>query len=187
MKREVDEIKDMVKKLMLNGGVQQVRACGLSVETTHPTNACPTLEDPPTAVNPMGDYQGHRPRYEPYPVNNPPNYRYGPQNQAPYPPRQNFPTNSQGMSTEDMMRSLAQSVMQSNKVMMEHRNETAASIKNLERQVGQLSTTVSKLEARLNLKRLSSQPEQPARENVSAITLRSKKVLEEPKPKMPQQ
>jgi len=73
LKREMDEIKRMVKKLMLNGGIQQVRACGLCAETTHPTDACPTLDDPPAAVNAMGDYQGHRPRYDPYAVNNPPN------------------------------------------------------------------------------------------------------------------
>ena len=102
LKNDVSELKDMMKRLMLNGGIQQVWACGLCAEITHPTDACPSLQDPPTVVNAMGDYQGQRSRYEPYAINNAPNFRYGNQNLAPFPPRQQYPPQRQGMSTYEI-------------------------------------------------------------------------------------
>ena len=79
LKNEVAELKDMMKKMMLNGTNQHVRACGICAEISHPTDVCPTLQDPIEDVNAIGGFggQGQRPRYDPYAINNHPNLRYG--------------------------------------------------------------------------------------------------------------
>ncbi|XP_057251644.1 uncharacterized protein LOC125498895 [Beta vulgaris subsp. vulgaris] len=80
------------------------------------------------------------------------------------------------MSTEDMIKALAQNVttMQSN--MVQFQQETRSSIHNLETQVGQMSSVVNKLEAQSSGK-LPSQTEVNPKKNVSAMTLRSGKEL----------
>ena len=70
-----------------------------------------------------------------------------------------------------MIRSLAQTMMQTNQTVLQNNQDTQASIKNLERQMGQLSSAVSRLEAKDSGK-LPSQTELNPRETVNAITLR---------------
>ncbi|XP_022871282.1 uncharacterized protein LOC111390467 [Olea europaea var. sylvestris] len=82
------------------------------------------------------------------------------------------------MSLEDMVKSLASSTMH-------FQQETKTSIKNLETQASQLANTVGKLKAQGSGK-LPSQAINP-RENASAVTLRSGKILEETPRKMKDQ
>ncbi|XP_022871283.1 uncharacterized protein LOC111390468, partial [Olea europaea var. sylvestris] len=82
------------------------------------------------------------------------------------------------MSLEDMVKSLASSTMH-------FQQETKTSIKNLETQVSQLANKVGKLKAQGSGK-LPSQAINP-RENASAVTLRSGKILEETPRKMKDQ
>ncbi|XP_022874025.1 uncharacterized protein LOC111392860 [Olea europaea var. sylvestris] len=93
-------------------------------------------------------------------------------------PRQQTSSQSSEMSLEDMVKSLASSTMH-------FQQETKTSIKNLETQVSQLANTLGKLEAQ-GLGKLPSQAINP-RENVSAMTLRSEKVLEKTPRKMKDQ
>ena len=78
------------------------------------------------------------------------------------------------MSTEDMVRSLTQTVTQQGQIMMLHHQENQASIKNLERQIRQLAMAVSKLEPKDSGK-LPSQTELNLRETVSYVSLRNGK------------
>ena len=78
------------------------------------------------------------------------------------------------MLTEEMIRSLAQTMMQTNQTMLQNNQDTQVSIKNFERQMGQLSLVVSRLEAKESGK-LPSQTELNPRETVNAITLRGGK------------
>ncbi|XP_022883436.1 uncharacterized protein LOC111400242 [Olea europaea var. sylvestris] len=82
------------------------------------------------------------------------------------------------MPLEDMIKSLASSTIQ-------FQQETKTSIKNLETQMGQLAKKMGKLEVQGSGK-LHSQAINP-RENASAMTLRSGKILEEAPKKMKDQ
>ena len=86
------------------------------------------------------------------------------------------------MSIEEMIRSLAQTMMQTNQIVLQNNQDTQASIKNLERQMGQLSSAVSRLEAKDSGK-LPSQTKLNPRETVNVITLRGGKEIEN-KPEM---
>ncbi|CAH9124841.1 unnamed protein product [Cuscuta epithymum] len=80
------------------------------------------------------------------------------------------------MSTEDMIRALTSNVstMQQNMVQFQH--ETKSSIQNLENQMSQISSAVSRLEAKDSTK-LPSQTEPNPRQQAHAVTLRSGKEL----------
>ena len=80
------------------------------------------------------------------------------------------------MTTEDMLRILTQNVSNMQTQIVHNQEETRSSIKNIEKQIGQISGAVSKLEAKES-DRLPSQTEPNPRPNVSAITLRSGKEL----------
>jgi di/tripeptidase len=64
---------------------------------------------------------------------------------------------------------------------MSFQQETRSSIHNLEKQMGQVASSIGKLEVQIN-KKLPSQVLNP-KQNVSAITLRSWKELKEQRPK----
>ncbi|XP_057251701.1 uncharacterized protein LOC130591798 [Beta vulgaris subsp. vulgaris] len=112
-----------------------------------------------------------------------PNFQQGnhpPPYMAPF-QAQGKSSSSNSMSTEDMIKALAQNVttMQSN--MVQFQQETRSSIHNLETQVGQMSSVVNKLEAQSSGK-LPSQTEVKPKRNVSAMTLRSGKELVDQEP-----
>jgi len=90
-----------------------------------------------------------------------------------------------GLSSSDdlrkMMKTLASNTMALQQNVMSFQKETRSSIHNLEKQMGQVASSVGKLEAQMNGK-LSSQALNPI-ENVSAIMLRSGKELEEKRSK----
>ena len=96
-----------------------------------------------------------------------------------YPPRQPTPPQSNsksGISLEEIVKSLATNTQQ-------FQQATTASIQNLENQMSQLATTVSRLESQV-LGRLPSQSEVNPKQNVSAVILRSGKELQEPSKKV---
>ena len=148
---------------------------------------CPTLqEEPVEQANAVGGFPGMpQRRYDPYAQTyNPgwkdhPNFSYGvrpsgfPQQ---YPPRQSAPpqlNSKSGISLEEIVKSLATNTQQA----------TTASIQNLENQMSQLATTVSRLESQV-LGRLPSQSEVNPKQNVSAVILRSGTELQEPNKKV---
>lgn len=77
----------------------------------------------------------------------------------------------------EMMKTLASNTVTLQQNIMSFQQETRSSIHNLEKQMGQVASSVGKLEAQMNGK-LPSQALNP-KENVSAIMLRSVKELEE--------
>ncbi|KAK4400562.1 hypothetical protein Sango_1162300 [Sesamum angolense] len=162
-------------------GIQQVKACGICTSSGHFTDACPTLQEEPTMhANAVGGFfgpsqRGHDPFSNTY---NPgwrdhPNLRYGnqPQNsqrppyQQPPPPQTN---SNLGTSIEDMMKILVANTQQ-------FQQETRASIQNLESQVSQLASSISRLESQ---GKLPSQTIINPKQNVSAITMCNEKELQ---------
>ena len=81
----------------------------------------------------------------------------------------------------EMMKTLASNTVTLQQNVMSFQQETRSSIHNLEKQMGQVASSVGKLEAQMNGK-LPSQALNP-KENVSAIMLRSGKELEEKRSK----
>lgn len=90
-----------------------------------------------------------------------------------------------GLSSNDdlreMMKTLASNIVTLQQNVMSFQQETRSSIHNLEKQMGQVASSVGKLEAQMNGK-LPSQALNPIK-NVSAIMLRSGKELEEKRSK----
>ncbi|KAL0414211.1 UNVERIFIED_CONTAM: hypothetical protein Sradi_1622800 [Sesamum radiatum] len=177
----LDKLTSLVERLIV-GNTQQVKACGICTSSGHATNACPTLHEECTMhANAVGGFSGPSQRgYAPFSnTYNPgwrdhPKLRYGdePQNfqrppyqQPPPPPQAN--TNS-GMPLEDIVKTLALSTQQ-------FQQETRASIQNLESQMSQLASSVSRLESQ---GKLPSQTIINPKQNVSAITLCSEKELQ---------
>ncbi|XP_021734953.1 uncharacterized protein LOC110701647 [Chenopodium quinoa] len=181
---------------------QQLNACGLCTSMGHPTDTCPQLqEEQNEQANALG-FQGQGPqrRYDPFSnTYNPgwrdhPNLRYGnsqgnqhqhaqgqqqfQQYRAPFLTPQGQSSNSGNMSTEEMIRSLTSNVSTMQQNMMQFQQETRSSIQNLENQVSQISSAVSRLEAK-DTGKLPSQTELNPKQQVNAITLRSGKKLQE--------
>lgn len=83
LQTDVNELKEMMRKFMLNGNQQQVKACGICQDFQHPTDACPILQVPNVELNAVGGFVPQRPRHDPYSNSyNPgwrdhPNFRYG--------------------------------------------------------------------------------------------------------------
>ncbi|XP_043812729.1 uncharacterized protein LOC122723696 [Manihot esculenta] len=141
-------------------------------------------------VNAIGGFKGQQRKYDPFSSTynsgwrrsfsstyNPgwrdhPNLSYRNRQQN-YEPRTNYQVAKSGMSLEDIVQSLANSTLA-------FQQETKSSIQNLENQMSQLATSVSKLESQ---GKLSSQTIPNPKQNVSAITLRSGKQLESASPK----
>ncbi|KAH9716295.1 hypothetical protein KPL71_021412 [Citrus sinensis] len=170
--------------------VNEVKTCGICSNMGHSTDMCPTLqEEPVEQANAVGGFPGMpQMRYDPYAQTyNPgwkdhPNFSYGvrpsgfPQQ---YPPRQPVPPQSNSkscISLEEIVKSHATNTQQ-------FQQATTASIQNLENQMSQLATTVSRLESQV-LGRLPSQSEVNPKQNVSAVILRSGKELQEPSKKV---
>ncbi|KAH9781383.1 Flavone 3'-O-methyltransferase 1 [Citrus sinensis] len=189
VEQRLDKLTSLVEKFVV-GNVQQVKTCGICYNMGHSTDMCPTLqEEPVEQANAVGGFPGMpQMRYDPYAQTyNPgwkdhPNFSYGvrpsgfPQQ---YPPRQPVPpqsTSKSGISLEEIVKSLATNTQQ-------FQQATTASIQNLENQMSQLATTVSRLESQV-LRRLPSQSEVNPKQNVSAVILRSGKELQEPSKKV---
>ncbi|KAH9752794.1 hypothetical protein KPL71_014847 [Citrus sinensis] len=136
-----------------------------------------------------------RQRYDPYSNfynegwKDHPNFRYGNQQhgisnvapsrppgypqhrvQQPYQVRPPPPPQNQGTSLEDLVKALATNSMQ-------FQQTTQTQLQHLENQIGQLATSMSRIEGRTSGK-LPSQPEINPKESASAMSLRSGKQLE---------
>ncbi|KAL0409718.1 UNVERIFIED_CONTAM: hypothetical protein Sradi_1906200 [Sesamum radiatum] len=149
----LDKLTSLVERLIV-GNTQQVKACGICTSSGHATNACPTLHEECTMhANAVGGFSGPSQRgYTPFSnTYNPgwrdhPNLRYGdqPQNfqrppyEQPAPPPQ--ANTNPDMPLEDIVKTLALSTQQ-------FQQETRASIQNLESQMSQLASSVSRLES----------------------------------------
>ncbi|KAL2228604.1 UNVERIFIED_CONTAM: hypothetical protein Sindi_1840100 [Sesamum indicum] len=164
------------------GSIQQAKTCGICTSSGHYTDACPTLHEESTEhADAVGRFSGQQQRrYDLFSnTYNPgwrdhPNLRYGnqPQNfqrvphQQPPPPPQANPNNS--MPLEDIVKTLALSTQQ-------FQQETRSSIQNLESQMSQLASSVSRLESQ---GKFPSQTIINPKQNASAIVLRSGKELQ---------
>ncbi|XP_021730587.1 uncharacterized protein LOC110697528 [Chenopodium quinoa] len=204
LESQVADLTSMMREFMVNSrNPQQLNACGLCTSMGHPTDACPQLqEEQNEQANALG-FQGQGPqrRYDPFSnTYNPgwrdhPNLRYGnsqgnqqhqhaqgqqqfQQYRAPFLTPQGQSSNSGNMSTKEMIRSLTSNVSTMQQNMMQFQQETRSSIQNLENQVSQISSAVSRLEAKDSGK-LPSQTELNPKQQVNAITLRSGKKLQE--------
>ncbi|KAH9726990.1 hypothetical protein KPL70_008483 [Citrus sinensis] len=185
----LDKLTSLVEKFVV-GNVQQVKTCGICYNIGHSTDMCPTLqEEPAEQANAVGGFAGMpQRRYDPYAQTyNPgwkdhPNFSYGVRPSGfplQYPPRQPTPPQSNsksGISLEEIVKSLATNTQQ-------FQQATTASIQNLENQVSQLATTMSRLESQVSGK-LPSQSEVNPKQNASAVILRSGKELQEPSKKV---
>lgn len=180
LESKINQLTSLVQNLVV-GNTQQAKVCGICAYTGHSTDMCPTLQDDiPEQANAVGNFPGLPQRkYDPYSnTYNPgwrdhPNFSYGSraqnfqqfQQRPSAPPQQN--SSAPGMSLEEIVKSLATNTQQ-------FQQEIRASIQNLENQVSQLVTSLSKLESQ---GKLPSQIIVNPKENASAITLRSGKNL----------
>ncbi|KAL0358207.1 UNVERIFIED_CONTAM: hypothetical protein Scaly_1506400 [Sesamum calycinum] len=177
----LDKFTFLVEKILV-GGTQQVKACGICTSSGHFTNACPILhEEPIEHADAVGGFFGQQyKRHDPFSNTYNPgwrdhlNLRYGNQSQnfqkppyqhpPPPPPQSN---SNSSTSLEDMMKTLVVNTQQ-------FQQDTRASIQNLETQVSQLASSVSRLESQ---GKLPSQTIINPKQNASAIVLRSGKEL----------
>ncbi|XP_076887835.1 uncharacterized protein LOC143538087 [Bidens hawaiensis] len=160
---QLAELTRVVMQLKSKGAEPKARACGICLQFGHPTNMCPTLQEYVEQAQAIGGYSGQNSRhYEPPRGNQnwgntsnmsylqrPPPYHSQPPFQMPiqqhnFQPQQQTPAQQQasrsGMSLEDIVKILATSTHTL-------RQKTVASIKNLEQQMAQLASSVSKIES----------------------------------------
>ncbi|XP_023772380.2 uncharacterized protein LOC111921039 [Lactuca sativa] len=196
---QLSELTNVVMMLAKDKGVQSTpRPCGICTQVGHPTDMCPQLqEEEYEEANVIGGYSGHNQRTYDQPRGNqgwnnnqgwggnqhggyqqrpsfPQHQQRPPFAQQNYQPRQSQPppqqVGSSSMSLEDIVKSLATSTQS-------FQQETKACIKNLEHQMAQLATSVSRLESQ---GKLAAQTEKNQRHNVCAITLRGGKSYDDP-------
>ncbi|GKB66149.1 uncharacterized protein Tco_0927561, partial [Tanacetum coccineum] len=161
--QRLDNLTALVEKLVMGNSTQQVKACGICSVVGHLTDMCPTLQDgSPEQMNADGEI------ILTLAMDCSNNF----QQQYPKPTTHSQPSSSNSsMSLEDIVKMLATSTQQ-------FQQDTKSTIQHLENQIGQLATSVNRLESQASGK-LPSQTVNNPKHNVSAITLRSGKVLEE--------
>ncbi|XP_024045236.1 uncharacterized protein LOC112100326 [Citrus clementina] len=148
------------------GNMQRVKTCGICYNMGHSTDMCPTLqEELVEQANAVGEFPDM------------PQRRYDPYAQTYNPGWKDHPNFSYGVRPQDSHNSIHQDNQHLHSQTPSH--ATTASIQNLENQMSQLATTVSRLESQV-LGRLPSQSEVNPKQNVSAVILRSEKELQEP-------
>ena len=194
LEKQVSNLTSLVQQLALG---QQMRPCGVCSMVGHATDMCPAIQEGShEQANAVEGFLGQpRQRYDPYSNfynegwKDHPNFRYGNQQQGipnvapsrppgypqhrvqqPYQVRPPPPPQNQGTSLEDLVKALATNSMQ-------FQQTTQTQLQHLENQIGQLATSMSRIEGRTSGK-LPSQPEINPKENASAMSLRSGKQLE---------
>ncbi|XP_024038281.1 uncharacterized protein LOC112097328 [Citrus clementina] len=176
VEQRLDKLTSLVEKFVL-GNVQHVKTCGICYNMGHSTDMCPTLqEEPVEQANAVGGFPGMpQRRYDPYAQTynlgwkDHPNFSHGVRPSGflqQYPSRQPAPPQSNSKSSISL-----------------EEIATTASIQNLENQMSQLATIVSRLESQV-LGRLPSQFEVNPKQNVSVVILKSGKELQEPSKKV---
>ncbi|KAH9768606.1 hypothetical protein KPL71_011668 [Citrus sinensis] len=194
LEKQVSNLTSLVQQLALG---QQMKPCGVCSMVGHATDMCPAIQEGShEQANAVERFLGQpRQRYDPYSNfynegwKDHPNFRYGNQQhgisnvapsrppgypqhrvQQPYQVRPPPPPQNQGTSLEDLVKALATNSMQ-------FQQTTQTQLQHLENQIGQLATSMSRIEGRTSGK-LPSQPEINPKENASAMSLRSGKQLE---------
>ncbi|KAH9697834.1 hypothetical protein KPL71_023778 [Citrus sinensis] len=165
LEKQVSNLTSLVQQLALG---QQIRPCGVCSMVGHATNMCPGIQEGShEQANTVEGFLGQpRQMYDPYTNfynegwKHYPNFRYGNQqhgisNVAPSRP----PGNPQ------------------HRVQQPYQVRPPPPPQNQENQIGQLATSMSRIEGRTSGK-LPSQPEINPKENASAMSLRSGKQLE---------
>ena len=200
LEAKISELVGLVKGLIPPSGPQsssQVYTCGLCLQQGHPADQCPTLQPPESTEEVNGLFGQQRQRYDPFsntynpgwrdhpnlsykqPGSQPPQQQQQQQQYRAPPQQQSQPSSLENMMKE-MMGQMAQNTL-SNQAMAQNfvqfQQKTEASISNLENQVSQLAGDVNKLKAQGSTS-FPSQSEPNPRKNVSAMHLRSGKVLE---------
>eukprot|EP00257_Ricinus_communis_P025962 XP_025013376.1 uncharacterized protein LOC107261380 [Ricinus communis] len=167
---QLSKLTSLVQKLAL-GNAPKARVCGSCTDPSHPTNMCPTLqEESNEQVNMVGGFPNRK--YDPYSnTYNPgykdhPNLSYGSRNQNFQNSNQNFQNSHHNFQQRSGNFQQSPLVKQGNE----------SKYSNLEAQVGQLASSLSKLESQ---GKLPSQTIVNPRHNASVITLRSGKELKE--------
>ena len=180
LQNQISDLTSLVRQIAV--GNMQVKVCGICSAQGHMTDMCPTLqEDYSENVNAIGGFPGQPQRkYDPFSnTYNPgwrdhPNFSYGNQggrnfnfqqgnlSTSQYQPKTQVSRES-GNSLEDIVKMLA-----TNQVKFQQEND--ARFINLERQIGQIATSLSKLESQGSGK-LPSQTVINPKEGVNAVTL----------------
>ncbi|XP_057785955.1 uncharacterized protein LOC131003487 [Salvia miltiorrhiza] len=203
MNERIDALTSLVRGLAVSK-TQHVQ-CGICFENNHHTDACPSLQDNNTEQACMGSADEQEMNAQRQRRNDPfsntynpgwrnhPNFRWRQQEPGMYalnPPQAGQyahtarPAPSFAPNMSDIMKSLAQSseivknLVQSQQAFQ---HETQAALSNMGTQITQLATQVNKLQA--NQGRLPSVTEMNPKENASAVTTRSGRILAEPQPK----
>ncbi|VFQ62679.1 unnamed protein product [Cuscuta campestris] len=176
---KLTELTNAISQLTTVGGVKG-KPCGVCCLEGHPTDACPTLQNP--EVNAVF-YNNNQRKYDPFSNTynegwrDHPDLRYGNgQNyQAPRGNFQNFNNPSQQPPFDKNTQLLEQIL----KKMDDKFSGFDQTLKQLQEKQSATEVTISNLQAQLN-NRFPSQPFLNPKENLSAIELRNKKKLPEP-------
>ncbi|CAM8963368.1 unnamed protein product [Rhodiola kirilowii] len=174
MAEQIKELKDMMQHVIRRQPVQ-TKPCGFYAATDHKTDECPTLvEDDQAEVNAVGDYQnyGNRPGpVRPYgaaQTNQGVNGQPWKSNNQQHQYQQRGPNNNQaGPSNHGSNKSLEEMMKELTSTMTQHMAKTDGAILDLQKQMSQMATTVSRLED--NTGRLPSQTVHNPRGNVSQV------------------
>ncbi|KAL0362574.1 UNVERIFIED_CONTAM: hypothetical protein Scaly_1212600 [Sesamum calycinum] len=150
----LNELTSLVKKLAVER-TQHVKACGICTSPGHVTDMCPTLQEGPTEhTDAIGGFSGQQQR------------RYDPFSNTYNPGWKDHPNLSYGAQSQNFQRPQYRPPMP----------PPSNPSKNLESQMSQLASSVSKLESQ---GKLPSQTVINPKQNASAIVLRSGKELQE--------
>ncbi|CAM8901314.1 unnamed protein product [Rhodiola kirilowii] len=194
MAEEIKQLKEMMQQVIRRQPVQ-AKPCEFCGALDHKRDACPTLvEDDQGEVNAVGDYQNYGNRTGPsrqygQGANS---QGWGNDNTAPREPvQQQYPQQAQqssyyrppnrhqsiSKSLEDIVKELKANNQQLAATVQQNQAKTDGAISDLFKQMSQLATTVSELKNEPG--RLPSQTIPNPRGNVSAVTLRNGKDLNE--------
>nr|GEZ30545.1 DNA-directed DNA polymerase [Tanacetum cinerariifolium] len=183
--QRLDNLTALVEKLVMGNSTQQVKVCRICSVVGQPTDMFPTLQNGLLEqMNAVGGFPGPPQRkYDPFSnTYNPrwrdyPNFSYGSrsnnfQQQYPKPTTHSQPSSSNSsMSLEDIVKTLATSTQQ-------FKQDIKSTIQHLKNQIGQLATSVNRLESQASSKLPSqtegstSQTDQPQETSRSQVEIK---------------
>ncbi|VFQ95093.1 unnamed protein product, partial [Cuscuta campestris] len=182
IEQKLSELTFMMSKLVSGGGNVRGIHCGVCCLEGHASDACPTLQNP--EVNAVF-YNNQQRKYDPYSNSynegwkDHPNLRYGPpQNNT-----QNFNQANRGnlnLNHQPSQDRSAQMLEQILKKMDDKFSSFDSTLKQVQEKQTATDVIISNLQAQIN-QRIPSQPFPNPKENISAVVLRNKKQLPEPK------
>ncbi|VFQ95765.1 unnamed protein product [Cuscuta campestris] len=173
---KLSALTDAISKLVVgNIGGSKGKPCGVCCLEGHPTDACPTLQNP--EVNALFFNNNNQKKYDPFSNTynegwrDHPNLRYGP------PRGNNLNFSNNPPPQQDRATQMLEQVL---KKMDDKFTSVDISLKQLQERQTASETLISNMQAQMN-NRLPSQPFPNPKENLNAIELRNIKVLKEPK------